>query len=138
MKNRIKWSLAILLVVTVCATGTGLMWGAQDDPKADQVARRDFMRVKMMYSSNILQGLTNRDFKLIQEGADEIIGITGGAKWLVVQSEEYQRHSNEMKMSAEKIRDAAKARNLEGATLRFFEMTIKCIDCHEHIRELSF
>ena len=131
----------VLTTIFIALTGGAILSGvmlrahAQDE---DSKARRDFMRVKMMYSSNILEGLTNKDFKLIEESANEIIGITSAEKWLVVDSMEYRRQSEELKTAAEKLKKEAKNKNLEGAALRFFDMTLKCIDCHENIRELSF
>lgn len=127
----------ILMAVIGGAIGTGVVLRAHAQDE-DSKARRDFMRAKMMYSSNILEGLTNKDFKLIEESANEIIGITSAEKWLVVDSMEYRRQSAELKTAAEKLKKEAKNKNLEGAALRFFDMTLKCIDCHENIRELSF
>jgi len=129
--------MGIFVAIMGGAIGMGVMMRAQAQDQ-DSKARRDFMRVKMMYSSNILEGLTNKDFKLIEEGANEIIGVTAAEKWLAVDTMEYRRHSDELKTAAEKLKKEAKKQNLEGAALRFFDMTLKCIDCHEHIRELSF
>ena len=135
-KKRVILTTVFLAVIGgAIGTGVVLRAHAQDE---DSKARRDFMRVKLMYTSNIVEGLTNKDFKLVEESANEIIGITAAEKWLAVDSMEYRRQSTELKNAAEKLKKEAKNKNLEGVALRFFDMTLKCIDCHEHIRELSF
>jgi hypothetical protein len=133
-------NLLALGLIMLFGLAIGLSWNllAQDESKADRIARRDFMRAKMMYSSNILQGLTNHDFEAVEESANEIVGLTRAEAWLVVKDEAYQEMSEDLRVAAERLKKSAKEKNVEGSTLRFFDMTIKCIDCHEHIRNLEF
>lgn len=138
MTQRKKLLAFGLSAVVVCIVGVTWNSFAQENDHSDAIARRDFMRAKMMYSSNILQGLTSHDFKTIEESADEISGLTRAEEWLAVKDEDYARMSNELRISADRLKKAAKEENIDGATLRFVDMTVKCIDCHEHIRELSF
>ena len=46
------------------------------DRDPDRVARRDYMRTKLMYSQNILEGLIRGDFDLINTGINEIQRVT--------------------------------------------------------------
>jgi cytochrome c556 len=45
-------------------------------------------------------------------------------------------NSNEFRRAAEKIIDKAKAKNIDGVTLAYFEMTMSCVRCHEYVREV--
>lgn len=45
-------------------------------------------------------------------------------------------HSNEFRRSAENVAQAAKNKNIEGATLVYMDMTMVCVRCHKHVREV--
>ncbi len=106
-----------------------------DDP--DTIARRDYMRAKLMYTQNIIEGLTQKDFAGIQTAAEEIKKITESAAWNVVDSDEYRFQSREFQRTVDDLVHAAEGRNIEATTLRFIGLTTKCVDCHEHLRRRS-
>jgi cytochrome c556 len=110
---------------------------AQDqDP--DRVARRDYMRAKLMYSQNILEGLTRGDFKLIKTGIDEIQTITAGEQWISIDNEDYKKLTEEFKTATRRLKDAAETGNLEATALRYYQLSTSCIDCHVHIRKIGY
>ena len=57
------------------------------------------------------------------------------SQWQVIQVEPYLKMSSEFRTSAERLRDAAKAKNLDGATLAYFDMTMNCVRCHKYLRQ---
>ena len=102
----------------------------------DAIARRDFMRAKLMFTQNIVEGLATENFDQVVAGAEEIKGVIGGAQWLVHDTPEYQRHSDELKQAVDQLIVAGKSKNLDAAALRYFDMTLRCIDCHKYLRGL--
>ena len=54
----------------------------QDDPivlpkqDEDSISRRDSMRLKLQFAKNILEGLTVKDFDIIEEAAKEMLSLT--------------------------------------------------------------
>lgn len=110
---------------------------AQDqDP--DRIARRDFMRTKLMYSQNILEGLTRGDFKLIKTGIEEIQNVTAGEQWIAIDNEDYKRLTEEFKTATKRLKTAAETGNIEATALRYYELSTNCIDCHLHIRKIGY
>ena len=124
-----------LLIGSWFATNRGMT--AQDqDP--DVIANRDFMRTKLMYTQNIVEGLSTGRFALISSSADEIERITQAEAWTANNTTEFAQWSDELRAAAVHLKKAAENGNLEAATLRYFELTIKCIDCHQHLRKADF
>ena len=116
----------------------GSVWsGSQQETlpqDQDIVARRDFMRTKLTFSQAIVEGLSVKNFDTINTAATEIRNVTEGEMWLVHKTPEYNRYSDELKRSVEQLIRAAEEKNLDGSALRFFDVTLKCIDCHEYLR----
>jgi hypothetical protein len=44
--------------------------------------------------------------------------------------------SRPRRSSAESVAQAAKNKNIEGATLAYMDMTMVCVRCHKHVREI--
>ena len=115
----------------------------QDDdkipvPDEDSIARRDFMRTKLLYSQNIFEGLTTRDFTLVLKGANAVEKITEGEKWVTINNPAYQKLTEEFNTSVKRLKDSANKGNIEATALRFYEMSTRCIDCHQHLRTMKY
>ena len=98
------------------------------------IARRDFMRTKLMYSQNIFEGLTTGDFELINAGIMEVNGITEAEKWIEIDNDDYRKLTEDFKTSVKRLQAAAESENIEATALRYYQMSTSCIDCHAHIR----
>lgn len=133
-KRRVSTIVAALLAI---ATVTGGMWfvatAADSPPETDKVAL--FMRAKLAHSQNVLEGLTTEDYDLIEKGAQELALASLDSNWQVLQTEDYARQSAEFRRSCGTLRDAAKAKNLDGATLAWMDVTLKCVQCHKYVRD---
>ena len=40
-----------------------------------------------------------------------------------------------LSLSAERLRDAANEKNIDGSTLEFFDVTLNCVRCHKYVRK---
>lgn len=107
-----------------------------NDP--DKVARRDFMRTKLMYTQNIFAGLTVGDFKDIKKAIREVQMVTEGGQWVEIDNEIYHQLTDEFKISTKRLAQAAETGNIEATAMRFYEMSNRCIDCHQHIRKANY
>lgn len=125
-----------LLLVSAVGLGIGSFWAVSQEevPRQDRVERKDYMRAKLNFCQALMEGLSVKDFDMLKTAATEIQNITDGEMWTVYDTPEYQRFSDELKRSAGEIVRTAEEKNLEGTTIRFFDMTLKCIDCHEYLR----
>lgn len=127
------WTVPVAIVGMFCAAWPVAAWIHRQDPETDQ-SRRDFMRSKLMYMQNIMEGIATRDFVLIRKGAEEVERITHAGEWLVSDSPEYKHMSDDLRTIAGKLIKAADGKNLDAAALRFSDMTINCMDCHDYSR----
>lgn len=118
------------LVVAVSA-GT-VLFGYQDRLQKDA---KGFMQRKLDDSREIVSGLAREDYDLISKSAQDLMLLSHESEWNVFQSDSYIRMSREFRGSAERLRDTANQKNLDGATLAYFEVTLNCVRCHKYVRK---
>ena len=110
------------------------IYGLQDQ----QDYRKDttpFMKRKLDSSRLIVEGLAIEDYERISKSAQDMMLLAREADWNVIQTEIYLDLSGEFRNSAGRLRDAANDKNLDGATLAYFEVTLNCVRCHKYIRK---
>ncbi len=130
------WLTGVALLGLVALAGWPVAgWMATQDPETDQ-SRRDFMRTKLLFCQNIMEGITTRNFALIEEGAAEVRKITEAEQWLAADTAEYKHFSEDLRGIADRIAAAAREKNLDAAAFRYFDMTANCMDCHEYSRAM--
>jgi hypothetical protein len=106
---------------------------AADDAKTDEISK--FMRLKLGYSQNVLEGVVMKDFDMIAKNAQAMALLTEDENWMLLQTPEYRTYSSEFKQIANRLTQAAKEKNLDGAALDYVQMTLNCVECHKHVRE---
>ncbi len=97
----------------------------------------DFMRAKLSHSEKILEGLTSADYDLIAKHAQAMSLLCVDEEWQVLKTPEYAERSREFRRSVDAITSAARAKNLEGASLAYVDTTMKCVSCHSYLRQNS-
>ena len=100
-------------------------------------AVKTFMEAKLEHAQKVLQGLALEDFDLVAKHAQEMSLLSQAASWQVLQTAEYRQQSSEFRRTADAVRDAAKEKNLDGATLAYVELTVRCVNCHKHVRKVK-
>jgi len=96
-----------------------------------------FMKAKLEHMKKVIEGLALEDHNLIAKHAQELSLISQATNWQVIQTPEYRTHSTDFRRSADALRNAALKKNLDGATLAFVEMTMKCVQCHKYVRDIK-
>jgi hypothetical protein len=120
--------LAILVMVPVGVPGPmGQVQGQEGLSK--------LMASKLKNSQRLLEGLALADFDKISRSAEELIQLSKTAEWMVLKTPRYELHSNEFRRAAETVLRKARAKNLDGAALAYFDMTMTCLRCHQYVRE---
>ena len=137
MSRRFGFGLSLIVITVVAGLFLSRHSMGQEQDQ-DSVSRRDFMRMKLNYTQNILEGLTTRDFGLIISGAEEVERITQAEAWNSNDFADYQKISDELRSVAKHLKKAGQNSNLEAAALRYFELTMKCMDCHQYLRTADF
>ena len=103
------------------------------DAKRD-LEQTTFMRKKLEASSQILEGLTSEDSKLIVKGAKALVEMSAAEKWQVRNDVMYRQFSGEFQRSAQSLLEAAEKENYDAAALKWIDTTMKCLECHKFVR----
>lgn len=101
-----------------------------------QVRTNQLMIDKLQAAQKLLEGIALAKFDKIERHADDLIRISKTAEWINAgKSPRYEMYSNEFQRAAEAIVKKAKAKNMDGVTLAYFDLTNSCVRCHQHLRE---
>jgi hypothetical protein len=119
--------------------GTDFAASQDNPPKKPPEAKRQvelsvFMRKKLDASSEILEGLTTEDAKLIAKGAKALIEMSGAENWHVRTDVMYRQFSGDFQRSAKSLLEAAEKGNYDAAALKWIDTTMKCMECHKFVR----
>ena len=106
---------------------------------SEEKKKRDpdpLMVLKMKESQTLLEGLALNDFSKMQKSAEELLRISKEAQFRkALSTARYEYHANAFQRAAETAIEKAKAKNIDGVTLAYMEMTQTCVRCHQHTRE---
>lgn len=92
------------------------------------------MQRKLAEAQNILGALVLEDFKQIESSAGELVLISQEDQWTRRPSERYRNLALEFRWAAEKLKNEAEAKNLEGTTLAYMQVVMSCVECHKVVR----
>lgn len=95
---------------------------------------KETMKFKLQYAQSVLEGIALEDYSLIQINAEKLKALSQSAGWQYRQTAEYQRHTGDFTRQAEALVKAAERKNLDAATVAYFQMTASCVACHRHLR----
>jgi hypothetical protein len=105
------------------------------EPQDQQKNSSEFMQRKLDFTRSIVDGLATEKFEKITKGAQDLMLLSHEADWKVVTSPEYLQASREFRVTTERLREQGRKKNLDGATLAYFEVTLNCIRCHKQLRQ---
>lgn len=129
MKTRI-----VLGLTAVVAASLFTIAGHSADAQPNKVAA--FMQLKLNHSQKLLEGIALEDFALIEKHAQALSTLSRDEMWQVYQTPEYLQYSAEFRRSADEVAAAAKKQNVDGAALAYVGMTLQCVHCHKHVRDV--
>jgi len=107
----------------------------RQDPQPRVVTTGQFMERKLDAARNIVSGLALEDYEMIAKNAQDLALLSLESQWNVFQTQQYIFMSDEFRGGSKRLREAARAENLDGATLAYFEVTLSCVRCHKYIRQ---
>ncbi len=92
------------------------------------------MREKLEHSQKILEGIALEDYDLIIAKSQKLSAMSQAASWQVFGNPDYTQQSANFRRNVESLSKAAREKNLDGATLAYFRVTMGCVDCHRLVR----
>lgn len=124
--KRVRFPLVALL-----GLGIVLLAAHGREPK-----KNDLMRQKLEHSQKVLEGVAVGDFKMIQRHGEGLLEISKKVGWKVLNTPAYEVHTNSFRRSAETLIQNAKEKNLDAAALTYVDLTLTCVKCHKHVRDV--
>ncbi|MCA9057198.1 MAG: hypothetical protein KDA85_01810 [Planctomycetaceae bacterium] len=97
-------------------------------------AIQKFMRQKLVASNNILEGLVTDELTMVVDGADTLLKMGREEKWRASNDMIYHRYSTEFAQAVKEMKDEAEAQSMDGTSLAWINVTMKCLKCHEWVR----
>lgn len=119
---------SILMVVLGFAV---LIAHAQQEPRN---ATRDAMRFKLYFAQGVLEGITTENHSLIATNAQKLKALSQSTDWKLRSSREYQRLTSDFERATERLERSARNRNVDAATVAYFQLTTTCVTCHKYLR----
>lgn len=104
--------------------------------QVEHESSKSFMQAKLIAAHQVVDGLAYEDFDRIERGADELLRMTELASWKVRRDPIYMHYSADFESTALRLRDAARARSIEKATFAYLHLTVSCMACHQHVRNV--
>jgi hypothetical protein len=129
-------ALGTFVVVTLAA----IVVSSRGQVEQPGPTRAQFMRKKLDLSKNVLEGLTTEDYKLIIKNAKALRVMSQAAEWQVPtipNVEHYLPYTAEFQRITGDMIKKAEAKNLDGVTLGFVQMTTSCVNCHKYVRDVK-
>jgi hypothetical protein len=111
-----------------------LTTGAQLRPAPAQLTTSDLMKAKLVAAQKVLEGISTEDFTLVGRSANQLLDYSKASAWMVQQSPEYARFTEDFRRQSTALAREARNKNVDGATVAYFQLTISCVNCHKLIR----
>jgi hypothetical protein len=130
--------LLIVIVVFVVAVLGPVIWGfgAKAAPQAKPDEAATIMQKKLTHAQKLLEGIALADFDRIGPNAKELSSLSKLAEFKVLKTAQYELHANEFRRALDDIQAGVKQKNIDAATLGYMDMTMSCVRCHKHVREV--
>ena len=125
--------LLALLPVVLILTGTKPTYAQAEKESAVKEA----MRQKVVYSQQVLVGITLADYGLIANNAEKLWELSNKTNWYSRQVPEYELFLNEFRRNAQELMEAGRQKNLDAASLAYVRIALSCVSCHQFIRKSS-
>jgi len=103
----------------------------QDEPEG---ALERFMRQKLLASSLILEGLCTENLKMVSDGSDTLMKMSREEHWRVSNDMMYRRYSEQFVHAVEELKHEADDNDMNGSSMAWVDVTMKCLKCHEWVR----
>jgi hypothetical protein len=95
---------------------------------------KEEMRFKLLYAQGILEGITTENFPLILTNAVKMKTFSRRSVWDVRDAPEYRRLTVDFQRNLDSVTRAATQRNVDSATVAYFQLTTSCVTCHKYLR----
>jgi hypothetical protein len=135
LRRLILWVVVVVFVLAVFGPvfrGFGVK--AAPPPKPDDAGT--IMQKKLTQAQKLLEGIALADLDRVGQHARELSALSRQAEFKVLKTAQYELHANEFRRALDDIDKGVKQKNLDAATLGYVDLTMSCVRCHKHVREV--
>ncbi|WP_437229884.1 hypothetical protein SH661x_001672 [Planctomicrobium sp. SH661] len=110
-----------------------------EQPDQNQTESNKWMQLKLHSSQEILAGLTNGDFKKIEDQSRRLLVFNILENWRrenpLARDSEYQGQLNSFEFAVKELVRHSEAKEIDGALDAYVRLTRSCVECHKVIRD---
>ena len=121
--TRRAWVGALLLILAAAAVGS-----------AQRPGLGELMREKLDHAQALLGAVVLGNHAEVERAAGELVRLSEASTWSPLQTPQYLHHASDFRVAAQSLADEARARDIDGVSLAYMEMTLSCVQCHKHVR----
>lgn len=92
------------------------------------------MQQKLSSMNQVLNGLVNQDYKIIDDAAAKLMDISKASTWHKTNDEDFLRHAKNFQNLIENLQEKSKAKEHDGTALSYVALTFSCLHCHQEVR----
>ena len=124
-----KWISSVVLTTLVAG---GLF--AADVAHKKMTTLQIFMRQKLGYSENIVEGIALENYSLVISNGVQLKLMTQSNIWLELKHPVYLEKTDHFQADVTAMLDAARAANTPDLLKAYTQVTADCVDCHRTFR----
>jgi hypothetical protein len=94
---------------------------------------KQVMRTKLDHSQRILEAVVTSNWQLLDRESRDMALVVRDPAWSSLAMPEYVRYTEAFLRATDDLIDAARLRDLEGASLGFMSLTASCVSCHRYL-----
>jgi hypothetical protein len=129
-------SLATVVVLLISLSAAPLLAQEKSESPKKKVGFATVgMKFKLELAQNILTGLALEDFRAIAENATAMKGLNQIENFVRSRDTTYATQLHVFQFATDELVRLAEAKNIDGCSLAFTQMTISCVNCHKQLRK---
>lgn len=109
---------------------------SQETPpeRLPEVRDKNVMQLKLQYAQGALEAITTENYPQLATNAVRLGALSRQVSWRIRHTQEYERLTADFRRHTDALARAAKDRNVDAATVAYFQMTTSCVSCHKYLR----
>jgi hypothetical protein len=130
----------LCLCLAILTLAIFLLHAARANQPTPKRTRAEFMRQKLGFAKDALEGLALEQFAMIEKSGKALKRLSEAAEWevgTIPDFTDYVAMTTEFQRYADDLVKQAKQKNIDGATLAYLKLTTSCVQCHKFVRHMG-
>ena len=123
-----------LALLVLAGSWTALRSQETPPERVPEVRDKNVMKFKLYYAQGVLEAIATENYSLLATNAQKLNALTREVSWRIRHTPEYERLTTDFQRQTAALGKAAKERNVDAATVAYFQMTVSCVSCHKYLR----